>query len=230
MELSVVIPVYNEAGNIGKLTRIVRDEIGEENELIVVDDGSTDGTADELDPNICSIIRFEANKGKGEAMKAGIQAARGDNILFMGGDGQDHPEEIPKFLAAINEGYDYVIGSRFVGDFQDGAITPVNFIGNRFLTFLFNVLFKTKVTDTQAEYKCIRADKLKEMKIESSRYEVETEMIIRGIRAGLKFTEVPVKRYARGAGISNLYQIPFGRIRFGLRIVGVMLKGFFTWK
>lgn len=229
-EITVVIPVYNEEGNIGVLIRKVRQVIGYQNELLVVDDGSSDNTLKELDPNVCAILRHDVNKGKGQAMKTGIAAAKGDVTFFMGGDGQDDPSEIPLFLDAIKRGSDFVIGSRFIGNLTKGSITVVNSIGNKFLTGLFNLLYGVKLTDTQAEYKCIRTEKLKNLKLISDRYEIETEMIIRAMRQRYKITEVPVTRYPRQHGVSNLYQVPFGRIKFGLRILGTMLKGFFIWR
>lgn len=229
-EITVIIPVYNEEGNIGPLTKKVREVIGSQNELLVVDDGSSDNTLKELDPKVCTILRHETNKGKGHAMKTGIAAAKGDVTFFMGGDGQDDPSEIPIFLDSIKKGSDFVIGSRFIGNLTKGSITAVNSIGNKLLTGLFNILYRVKLTDTQAEYKCIRTEKLKNLELLSSRYEIETEMIIRAMRKGYKITEVPVSRYPRQHGISNLYQIPFGRIKFGLRILKTMLKGFFLWR
>ena len=230
MELSVVIPVYNEEGNIGPLTRKVREVIGPENELLVVDDGSSDNTLKELDPNICKVIKHEVNKGKGQAMKTGIKGAKGDFTLFIGGDGQDDPKEIPVFLEAVKSGSDFVIGSRFKGNLTKGSITAVNSFGNKMITALFNILFGVRLTDTQAEYKCFRTDKLKDLSFESNRYEIETEMIIRALRKGYKITEVPVSRYPRQHGISNLYQVPMGRIKFGFRVLFTMIKGFLFWR
>ena len=229
-EITVVIPVYNEEGNIGIVTRRVRQVIGHQNELLVVDDGSSDNTLKELDPDVCTILRHEVNKGKGQAMRTGIVAAKGDVTFFMGGDGQDDPSEIPLFLGAIKKGADFVIGSRFIGNLTEGSITKVNSFGNRLLTGLFNILYGVKLTDTQAEYKCVRTEKLKSLELLSDRYEIETEMIIRAMRKGYKITEVPVTRYPRQYGISNLYQVPFGRIKFGFRILMIMIKGFVLWR
>lgn len=229
-EISVIIPVYNEEGNIGAMIRKVREVIGPTNELLVVDDGSTDNTAKELDAKICTILRHDVNKGKGQAMKTGIAAAKGKLTFFIGGDGQDEPREIPLFLDAIKKGADFVIGSRFIGNLTEGSITVVNNLGNRFLTALFNILYGVRLTDTQAEFKCIRTEKLKNMKLVSQRYEIETEMIIRALRKGYKIAEVPVSRYRREHGISNLYQVPFGRIKFGIRVLKTMIKGCLFWR
>jgi len=243
MRLTVIIPVFNEAGNIGPLTQEVHRVIGPENELIVVDDGSTDNTIDELDPEICTILRHEVNRGKGEAMKTGIRAATGDVILFMGGDGQDDPSEIHKLTRGIERGADLVIGSRFVHDpnpdlsgsrtqtrFSKDAVRPINLMGNRALTTLVKLLFGIQVTDSQAEFKCIRTDKLEALNLQSSRYEIETEMLIRAARSGLRIVEVPVHRYARAHGRSKLYEVPLGRLKFGWRVLRTIIKGYFFWR
>ena len=229
-EITVIIPAYNEEGNIGPMTRKVRQVIGPQNELLVVDDGSSDNTLKELDPNVCTILRHEVNKGKGHAMRTGIAAAKGELTIFIGGDGQDEPKEIPIFLEAIKKGADFVIGSRFIGNLTEGSITALNSMGNRFLTALFNILYGVRLTDTQAEYKCFRTEKLKSLELSSDRYEIETEMIIRALRKGYKITEVPVSRYRRQHGISNLYQVPFGRAKFGVRVLKTMIKGFLFWR
>ncbi|MFA4991739.1 MAG: glycosyltransferase family 2 protein [Candidatus Omnitrophota bacterium] len=229
-EITVIIPVYNEEGNIGELAKKVRQVIGPRNELIVVDDGSSDNTFKELDPSVCIVIRHAVNKGKGQAMRTGIAAAAGEVTFFMGGDGQDDPSEMHLFLEAVKKGSDFVIGSRFIGSLTKGSITAVNSFGNKSLTTLFNILFGVRLTDTQAEYKCVRTDKLKALCLTSDRYEIETEMIIRALRKGYGITEVPVTRYPRRHGISNLYQVRFGRIKFGFRILKTMLKGFFIWR
>ena len=243
MKLSVIIAVFNEAGNIGPLTKAVRQVIGEENELIVVDDGSTDKTMEEIDPNICTVIRHSVNKGKGEAVQTGIRATNGDMIAFIDGDGQDDPREILKIVEAVEKGADFAIGSRFILDkntngdngntqerFSSEAVRPVNELGNKGLTGLINFCFGTQVTDSQASLKCFRASKLKAMKLESSRYQIETEMVIRAALSQLIIVEVPVHRYPRVHGKSNLYEIPMGRLRFAIRTLWTIAKANLFWR
>jgi len=226
---SVIIAVFNEAGNIGPVTRQVREVIGPLHELIVVDDGSTDGTVAELDPAICTILRHERNQGKGVAIRTGLAAATGDAILFMDGDGQDEPKEIPRLVEALEAGADFVIGSRFIGTLTPGAITPVNRLGNRCVTEIFRLVFGLRLTDSQASFKGVRADKWREVRLQSQRYEIEAEMLIRAIRRGLRIVEVPVTRYPRHHGISHLYGIPFGRLKFAYRLVRTVAKGYLFW-
>ena len=244
MKISVIIPVYNEEGNIGPLVKsiyeILRSEL--QYELIVVDDCSTDGTVEEIDPKICKIIHHKENKGKGSAMKTGIEASSGDIIGFIDGDAQDDPEEIIKLINEIENGADLAIGSRFKsptkttsgnnysGRYSKDAVLPINEAGNKILTSLVNKIFNAQYSDVCASFRFYRANVLKQMKIESKRYEIETEMAIRATRMKMKIVEVPVHRYPRQHGKSNLYQVPFGRLKFAFRIFKVIIRGIIFWK
>jgi glycosyltransferase involved in cell wall biosynthesis len=233
MKVSVIIPVYNEAGNIGPLVRRVRDVLKPGDELIVVDDGSSDGTPGEVDTSLCTLVKHEVNRGKGAAMRTGIAAAGGEIVVFIGGDGQDDPKEISVLLKGIEDGADYAIGSRFVGGakrYSGEAIQTVNEFGNKTLTMFINLFFGVSATDSQAEFKCIKADLLKNLGLTSDRFEIETEMLARASRRGAKIVEVPVHRYARGHGVSKLYGIPLGRLRFAIRTLGAMAVGYFKWR
>ena len=151
MKKSVIVPVYNEEGNIGDLIDKINLYIKDEDELIIVDDGSTDNTEIEIKSKNCILISLDKNMGKGFAMRSGIQKAKGDFIIFMGGDGQDDPEEISTLLKEVNKGYDYVIGSRFLNKeesenrYSNKAILPVNEFGNKSITFIINILFKKNI-------------------------------------------------------------------------------------
>ena len=244
MKISVIIPVYNEEGNIGPLVKsihkILRSEL--QFELIVVDDCSTDGTVEEIDPKICKIIRHKVNKGKGSAMKTGIEASSGDIIGFIDGDAQDDPEEIFKLINEIANGADLAIGSRFksseklINDdtfsqrYSKDAVLPINEVGNKILTNIINKLFNAEFSDVCASFRFYKADVLRRMNIVSKRYEIETEMAIRAIRMNLRIVEVPVNRYPRIHGISNLYQVPFGRIKFAFRVLNVIIKSLLFWR
>ena len=160
MKKSIIVPVYNEEGNIGSLIDKINNKLENNDELIVVNDGSTDNTEVEIKSKNCILISLLENKGKGFAMRKGILQATGDLIIFMGGDGQDDPNEIDNLLEEINNGNDYVIGSRFLTEehnknrYSDKAILPVNEFGNKSITFIINFLFKKNITDSQSEFKC----------------------------------------------------------------------------
>ena len=236
MKKSVIIPVFNEEGNIGELIKKTKLVLNPDDELILVDDGSSDNTAKEIRENNCILISLEKNMGKGYAMRMGIERANGDYIIFMGGDGQDDPVEIDLLLQEVKNGFDYVIGSRFLNfdssdnRFSDKAVLPVNEFGNKSITFIINLLFKKNITDSQSEFKCFVAKKLRELKLESNRFEIETELLIKSFRKEFKIKEVPVHRYERKYGISKLFNVPFGRFLFGLKVLRTIFKGYIFWR
>lgn len=237
MKKSIIVPVFNESGNIGKLIDKIYKNIYQNDEVIIVDDGSSDNTVEEVKKFKCTLVEHNKNKGKGAAMISGIKASTGDLIIFMGGDGQDDPVEIKNLIDGIDEGYDYVIGSRFVSSqeteskrYSNKAILPINKIGNNVLTYLINVLFGQNITDSQSEFKCFKADKLKSLNLISSRYEIETELLIKSFRKKFKIKEVPVHRYERLHGKSYLFDVPFGRFIFGLKVLKTIILGFIFWR
>jgi glycosyltransferase involved in cell wall biosynthesis len=236
MNKSIVIPVYNEEGNIGNLIDKINPFLNDNDELIVVNDGSSDNTESEIKSKKCSLISLKTNKGKGFAMRAGIEKAKGDLVIFMGGDGQDDPEEIKVLLKEINNGFDYVIGSRFLSRensdnrYSSKAILPVNEFGNKSITFIINILFKKNITDSQSEFKCFNSEKLKHLTLESDRFEIETELLIKSFRKNFKIKEVPVHRYERKHGKSKLFNVPFGRFLFGLKVLRTIFKGYIFWR
>jgi glycosyltransferase involved in cell wall biosynthesis len=236
MKKTVIVPVYNEEGNIGELIDKISLCISENDEIIIVNDGSTDNTESEIKTRKCILISLKRNMGKGYAMRAGIEKAQGDYIIFMGGDGQDDPKEIDILLEEVDKGYDYVIGSRFLSKevannrYSNKAILPVNEFGNKSITFIINILFKKNITDSQSEFKCFTSEKLKELDLESDRFEIETELLIKSFRKKFKIKEVPVHRYERKHGISKLFNVPFGRFLFGLKVLRTIFKGYLLWR
>ena len=204
--------------------------------MIIVNDGSTDKTLNEIQNQKCILINLNKNMGKGYAMRKGIESAQGDYIVFMGGDGQDDPSEIKLLIDEISNGYDYVIGSRFLNfdksnnRFSEKAVLPVNEFGNKSITFLINLLFNKNITDSQSEFKCFKAAKLKELNLECNRFEIETELLIKSFRKEFRIKEVPVHRYERKHGKSKLFDVPFGRFLFGLKVLRTIIIGYFLWR
>ena len=236
MKKSIIVPVYNEQGNIGNLISKINLVIDKTDELIIVDDGSTDKTSEEIKNHKCILISLDKNMGKGYAMRKGIQEAKGEYIIFMGGDGQDDPYEIRLLLEEITKGYDYVIGSRFLKEnkkddrFSEKAVLPVNEFGNKSITFLINILFNKNITDSQSEFKCFKTEKLRELNLVTKRFEIETELLIKSFRKKFKIKEVPVHRYERKHGISKLFNVPFGRFLFGLKVLRTIIIGYLFWR
>jgi glycosyltransferase involved in cell wall biosynthesis len=214
-----VIAAYNEGPVIGDVIRRVRAVLKPGDDILVVDDGSKDDTSEAARAAGARVVRQEPNQGKGRAIIRGLQEAVGDAVLFIDGDGQDYPEEIPLLLAEMDKGADLVNGSKFIGRLKEGAISVPNYFGNRFMSGLINLLFGVRITDSQAGFRCFRLDKLRGIRLTAKEYEIETEMLIKAIRRGFKIVEVPVTRDRRAAGRTS-----FKRIRNGLRILGTILK------
>lgn len=220
MQVSVVIAAHNEAATVGEVVARCREALGERFlEAIVVDDGSTDDTLAAAEAAGARAYRLSPNRGKGAALRTGIGAAHGDWLVFIDADGQDDPSEIPLLLAQASGDTVMVNGSRFLGRLEDGAISRPNYVGNRALTGVFNALYGSRITDTQAGFRAIRGDVARDLVLRATEYEIETEMLAHVLRRGYRVVEVPVTRYPRKAGVTD-----FRRIRNGLRILATIVS------
>ncbi len=218
-EVSVVIPAYNEGHAIGGLVEAIRGIAGQQAEIIVVDDGSTDATADQAAAAGAVIVRLGSNQGKGAALRRGFEESAGTWVVTIDADGQDDPDDLPALLEAARNGADLVIGSRFVGTLHDGAISPLNALATRAFNTLINVLFGASITDSQAGFRCFSSELLAKLGSVATEYEIETEMLLLSLRAGATVVEVPVNRYPRSGGDTS-----FSRIRHGFRILGTIVR------
>jgi glycosyltransferase involved in cell wall biosynthesis len=219
LRVAVLLPAYNEAGTIGGVIRRCQRALPQASEILVVDDGSTDATAEQAEAAGARVIRLERNRGKGHALRVGIERSAGEVLVFLDADGQDDPDEIPLLLDALARGADLVVGSRFLGRFDPGAITTVNRFGNQLLTGLVNVLFRVRLTDTQAGFRVVRRSLLERMALQAQRYDIETDLLLQAVQVGGRVVEVPVRRGARHHGASGLNPIVDG-----LRILGRILR------
>jgi glycosyltransferase involved in cell wall biosynthesis len=220
MKVSVVIAAYNEAPVIGQVVRAAL--AAGAAEVIVADDGSTDGTNAAASNSGAVVMRMHKNMGKGHAVRAGLKRASGDVIVLIDGDGQDDPSEIPLLLAALEQA-DLVVGSRFVGRLGPGAITPINHAGNRFLSGVINLLFGVQLTDTQAGFKALRRSLAEELPLTAGRYDIEADLLLSVLQRGGRVVEIPVGREARAHGKSH-----FNRVLDGTRILLRILSRRFT--
>lgn len=218
--VSVVLAAFEEAATIGAVIRGCIAACPEGAEVIVVDDGSRDDTAAVSEAAGARVLRLPRNRGKGFALRKGIEAARGDALVFLDADGQDDPAEIPLLLRRLDEGADLVVGSRFLGRFGPGAITPLNRAGNLFLTAAFNALYGTRFTDTQAGFKAMRRSAIDASSLRARRFDIEVEVLAQVVKRGLRWAEVPVSREARAHGKSRLDSFRDGA-RILLRIARV---------
>jgi glycosyltransferase involved in cell wall biosynthesis len=218
LTVSLVIPVKNEARNIGWVLEQVADEV---NEVILVDGNSTDATlitARSYRPDIKVVLQEDL--GKGSALRAGFLAASGDIIVMMDADGSMAPQEIRHYLHFLNNGYDFVKGSRFIVGGGSLDITPFRRMGNRFLLTVFNTLYGSDLTDLCYGFCAFHRRYLEFLALSATGFEIEAEMVVRAMQTGLRIAEVPSLELPRRAGKSNLHSI-----RDGTRVLRTVLRG-----
>jgi len=213
---AAVIPARNEAGAIGAVVTGTRRYV---DEVIVVDDGSSDATAPQAKKAGARIVTLDG-RGKGYALRSGVAATTADTIVLLDGDGQDDPDDIPTLLAGIDGGADLVIGSRFAGRPEPGAIAPLDLVGNRMLTGVLNRLYgRPHISDTQAGFRAVTRRLWARLPLRAHGFDIETEVLVRALEAGARIEEVPVRRRRRASGTRVLR-----RGRDGLAILGCMLR------
>jgi glycosyltransferase involved in cell wall biosynthesis len=195
MKLSVIIPVYNEVESI----QVILKRVWEQNlahEIVVVDDGSKDGTRDvlkELDgKDGVRVILHERNKGKGAAVRTGMAAALGDVLLIQDADLEYDPRDYPTLLKPINEGLaDVVYGSRFLGGSRRVAMFW-HMVANQMLTFMTNILYNTILTDMETGYKVFRHEVLDGMVLHANSFDFEPEFTAKILKRKFRIFEVPI--------------------------------------
>jgi glycosyltransferase involved in cell wall biosynthesis len=202
VRLSVVIPCYNEVRTIDKLLAAVRASPHKDIEIILVDDGSKDGTRErlsgELKPLIDQLIFHEVNQGKGAALRTGIKAATGDVVIVQDADLEYDPNEYPKLLTPIMEDRaDVVFGSRFMGAAPHRVLYFWHRLGNGVLTLASNMFTNLNLTDMETCYKAFRREIIQSIDIEEDRFGFEPEITAKVSKLDVRIFEVGISYYGR---------------------------------
>lgn len=200
--LTAVMPVYNEAATVAEVVRTVLAQRPVQ-QLVIVDDCSTDGTWDQLQPLArneprIQLIRHEVNQGKGAALRTGIGHAGADIVIIQDADLEYDPAEYYRLLAPILAGKaDVVFGSRFIGSGAHRVLYYWHSVGNRVLTTLSNMVTNLNLTDMEACYKVFRREVIQKFKIEENRFGFEPEITAKVARAKMRIYEVAISYYGR---------------------------------
>lgn len=200
MKLSVIMPVYNERETLEEIVRQVL-ATGLADEIVMVDDGSTDGTREIMkqweNGGIIRVIYHEENRGKGSAVRTGFGAATGDIFIIQDADLEYDPRDYADVVQPIREGRaDVVYGSRFLGK----PARKMNFwhrVGNGVLTLMTNILYNLDLSDMETCYKCFRAEVVRDIPLRSRRFEFEPEVTAKVAKRGYRIIEVAISYYGR---------------------------------
>jgi glycosyltransferase involved in cell wall biosynthesis len=222
--LSIIVPVYNEAKTVQQVIRRLLDiPLPVAREIVVVNDGSTDGTAEVLDgispvPGVLSIVHAQANGGKGSAIRLGLQQARGTIIAIQDADLELDPVQLAGLVQPIVDGEaEVVYGSRFLSGRPAGPWLSVT--ANRGLTAVTNLLFGARLTDMETCYKIMRAPIARSLRLESNRFDIEPEITAKLLRQRRRIVERPVRFDPRNRASGKKI-----RWRDGVHAIAVLLK------
>ena len=199
-KLSVIVPVFNERNTVVEIVRRMRSvELPIDREIVLVDDGSRDGTRDvlpQLGDSTVRVVLHHANLGKGAAIRTGLENVSGDLVIIQDADLEYDPEDWPKLLAPALKGKAQVVyGSRFTGERRNMLF--FHWVGNRLLSLVTNVLYNTTLSDMETCYKLFDRRILDGIDLQSDRFEFEPEVTAKVLRQGIRIYEVPISYAGR---------------------------------
>jgi glycosyltransferase involved in cell wall biosynthesis len=199
-KLSVIVPVYNELNTVAEIVRRMRTvTLPVEREIIIVDDGSDDGTRPvlaQLSDSTVRVVLHSRNQGKGAAIQTGLAQVSGDLVLIQDADLEYDPDDWPKLLAPILKGRAQVVyGSRFTGERRNMLF--LHWVGNRFLSLVTNLLYNTTLSDMETCYKLFDRAVLDGISLRSQRFDFEPEVTAKVLRQGIRIYEVPISYSGR---------------------------------
>ena len=202
MKLSIIIPCFNEKEFLSELISLVKSSPVKEKEIILVDDGSNDGTTDliksRLEQEVDNVVYHTKNMGKGAAIRSGLKYVTGDLVIIQDADLEYDPKEYPKLMAPILEGKaDVVFGSRFLGEGPHRVHLFWHYVGNKFLTILSNMFTNLNLTDMETCYKLFRTDIIKQIDIVQKGFGVEPEITAKVAKKKCRVYEVGISYYGR---------------------------------
>ena len=216
--VSVIIPTLNEAGNIRELLATIEKELAYPKEIIVVDGNSTDGTLEIVKDSNCKLI-IEPRRGYGVALRIGMKHAKGDVVIMVDGDGTYELRHVNRLLARMVEtDAEMCLATRMYD--PNKAMGLMNFVGNKIITFCFNMLYKQNLSDTQSGFRAISHSAIEKMDFQETDMAFATEMLIKFAKKGFRMVEVPSVYKTRKYGKTKLK--PFNA---GIEIFATMLKG-----
>jgi glycosyltransferase involved in cell wall biosynthesis len=228
MRVSFLVPAYNEAATVGGLLDAVW-ALELEKQIVVVDDGSTDGTGDIVDAwrngRDGVVLLRQENRGKGAAVRAAIPHADGDICVIQDADLEYDPADVPALIEPIERGVaDVVFGSRLSGGRPQRAYLFWHLVGNRFLSLLTNVLYNTTLSDMETGYKAFRTEVLRSLDLRQNDFAIEPEITAKVCKRKLRVYELPIayygRTYAEGKKITWRDGFKALRVLFGVRLFG----------
>jgi len=219
--VTILLPAKNEEDGIEATFASLPIErllaLGYPTEILVADGRSHDRTRDVAERHGARVIQ-QLGKGKGRGVRSALDVAKGEYVVMLDADSTYPAKAIPAFVAMLEEGYDVVMGSRFTGRIEPGAMKRVNRVGNHGLSWLATILYRRRCTDVCTGMWAFRRDLIRNLGLTSTHFEVEAELFARSARAGLRIAELPIT-YGCRAGETKL-----GSVKDGLRIGAALVR------